>query len=86
MLLKDISRAIERQYSHELLNARRTIAEIQHLGPRVVRCVIFLANGDLQQLEYYTQQALQDPRDVMYWAEYDRDTDEQLRDFNEPFT
>ena len=55
---------------------RQTLAEELGIEP----------GGDLQQLEYYTQQALQDPRDVMYWAEYDRDTDEQLRDFNEPFT
>ena len=85
VLLTDISRAIERQHAQDLLAARRIIAEIQHLGPRVVRCVLYLADGDLQKLEHFTDQALQDPRDVMYWAEYDRDSNDQVRDFNEPF-
>lgn len=84
MLLKDISRAIERQYSRELLNARRIIAEIEHLGPRVVRCVVHLSAGDLEQLKHYAEQALQDPRDVMWWAEYDGDSNTQVRNFNDP--
>jgi hypothetical protein len=85
MLLTDISRRVERHYSRELLSARRIIAEIEHLGPRVVRCVIYLANGDLQQLKHYVEQALIDPRDVMYSAEYDPGSDARLRDFNDAF-
>jgi hypothetical protein len=85
MLLKDISRVIERQYSRDLLSARRIIANIEHLGPRVVRCVIHLADANLEQLEHYTQEAQADPRVVMYRAEYGPDSDEQLRDFNKEF-
>ncbi len=85
MLLTDISRAIERQYAGEQLSARRIVAEIERLGPRVVRCVIYLARGDLQRLRYYTQQALLDPRDVMHWAEHDSGSDERRRDFSNVF-
>lgn len=85
MLLTDISRAVERQYSRELLSARRILAQIDYLGPRVVRCVIHLAEGDLHRLQHYADQAHLDPRDVMYWAEHDPHTGARLRDFNDEF-
>ena len=56
---------------------------------RIVRCIIFLAKGDLQQLTQRIVDAKNDPRDVMYWAEYmNRNSLEEatrVRDFNKPF-
>jgi len=59
--------------------------------PRQLRCIIHLANGDLEKLVYYTQICLKDTRDVMFAAEY-RQTGpgfgtklERIHDFNLPF-
>lgn len=72
----------------ELLNA--ALKEDDCLrGERIVRCIIFLANGDLGQLTLSIEDAKGDPRDVMYWAEYlNRDSlgsATRVRDFNKPF-
>ena len=52
--------------------------------PRISRCILFLANGDMNRLVHYADRALLDPRDVMAWSEYD-EHDQRLRDFNQPF-
>ncbi len=52
-------------------------------GPRIVRCVVFLANGDMSKLRHFVGQAVKDYRDVIYWAEYDPAG--RTRDFNQPF-
>lgn len=51
---------------------------------RVVRCIIHLAEGDTERLLHFIGAAKTDYRDVIYWAEYDRN-DQRLRDFNQPF-
>jgi len=51
---------------------------------RILRCVVFLARGDLERLAHFANQARADYRDVIYWAEYD-ERDRHLRDFNSPF-
>ena len=56
---------------------------------RVIRCIVFLANGDLTDLSKYIETATFDTRDVMLWAEYDKLSSElnykRLRDFNKTF-
>ncbi len=56
---------------------------------RIIRCIIFLATGDLAELKKIIQMATADPRDVMFAAEY-RDGDDKhnyirIRDFNQTF-
>jgi hypothetical protein len=51
---------------------------------RVVRCVVHLAEGKVDRLLHFIGCATTDYRDVIYWAEYDRN-DQRLRDFNQPF-
>lgn len=51
---------------------------------RVLRCVLFLASGELARLAHYAERAQADWRDVIYWAEYD-DQDRRIRDFSLPF-
>ena len=56
--------------------------------PRVIRCVIHLSNKDLEKFKESLNQAITDPRDVMFWAEYTRQENEEskrIKDFNEPF-
>lgn len=55
---------------------------------RIIRCIIFLANGNMQKLEEYIQAAITDPRDVILWAEYEdisQPTPKRLHNFNNPF-
>lgn len=55
---------------------------------RTIRCVIFLAHGDIDKLEFYIKIASNDPRDVMFQAEYinfDKENPDRKRDFNKPF-
>jgi hypothetical protein len=52
---------------------------------RVLRCIVFLARGELSLLVHNADRARSDRRDVIYWAEYD-EHDRQVRDFNLPFS
>ncbi|MBA6339287.1 hypothetical protein H4J57_19045 [Colwellia sp. BRX8-7] len=51
---------------------------------RIVRCTLFLSESDYDSLESYTNKALNDPRNVLWWAEYDN-RNVQKRDFNYSF-
>jgi hypothetical protein len=53
--------------------------------PRILRCVLFLAQGDATRLIQMADRTRMDWRDVIYWAEYE-EHDFRMRDFNEPFT
>lgn len=58
-----------------------------YTGPetdRVCRCILHLANGDVSKVGHFVEAAIADYRDVIHWAEYDRD-DHWLRDFTRPF-
>lgn len=50
---------------------------------RIIRCVLFLAQGNRKKLEHFIEQARLDFRDVIYWAEYDASG--RINDFNLPF-
>jgi hypothetical protein len=38
---------------------------------RIIRCIVFLSNGKIEKLGKYINSAINDPRDVMLWAEYE---------------
>ncbi len=56
---------------------------------RVIRCIIFLANGSLIDLNTYIEKATFDTRDVMLRAEYEKLNGDinfkRKRDFNRTF-
>lgn len=56
---------------------------------RVIRCIIFLSDKDITNLEDYIEKATYDPRDVMLRAEYTNrgpgERIKRIRDFNKPF-
>ena len=52
--------------------------------PRIARCVVHLADRELDKLTYYVECAHKDWRDVIWWAEYDGG-EKQLRDLNREF-
>jgi hypothetical protein len=51
---------------------------------RIIRCVLFLSESDYDSLKVYTQKAIDDPRNVLWYAEYDN-RNVQKRDFNYSF-
>jgi hypothetical protein len=66
------------------------IVETENLKTdRVIRCIIFLAKGDLNELKKYIDNAIFDTRDIMLWAEYEKLEGEnnfkRIRDFNQTF-
>ncbi|WP_445725609.1 hypothetical protein [Flavobacterium sp.] len=56
---------------------------------RVIRCIIFLAKGNLTDLSKYIESATFDTRDIMLWAEYEKLSGDlnykRQRDFNKTF-
>jgi len=70
-----------------LKNAVSKTIDLNH--PRVIRCIIFLAEKDLKKLRSSIQTAINDPRDVMFWAEYinrgSGENPKRIRDLNNTF-
>ncbi len=76
-VMKTLREAIEK---HDYINSGR-----------ILRCIIYLADKNFEALKKYIDNAIGDPRDVMYWAEYvNREKGFQgdpkrVRDFNKTF-
>jgi hypothetical protein len=69
---KDIKEKIFRDFGGNHLIAIGLLKAFETesgLSPRVSRCIVHLAKGDLGKLETYIQSAKYDWRDVIYWAE-----------------
>ena len=85
----DIHTRLARDYSADArLAATKLLLTIPDLKPRVARCVIHLAGGNLAELGRYVQAAVTDPRDVLFWAEYEDHESEaprRVRDLDRPF-
>lgn len=58
-------------------------------NPRIIRCIIFLADKNIEKLKVCVESAKTDPRDIMLWAEYIQsgpgDQTKRIRDFNKTF-
>lgn len=72
----------------EILQSRLT--QIDYLNnDRIIRCIIYLSKGSIEELKRYLQLGQQDPRDVMFLAEYKEgstfDNHKRIRDFNKTF-
>jgi hypothetical protein len=56
---------------------------------RIVRCIVFVSKGDLNNLQKNIIAATNDPRDIMLWAEYEILSDgfnyKRISDFNNTF-
>ena len=62
------------------------MAENQELSvDRILRCIVFVANGELDLLDKAIELAKIDYRDLIVWAEYDEKR-EQVRDLSVPFS
>jgi hypothetical protein len=66
------------------------IAKTEYLNlDRIIRCILFLAEKDIDKLKKNIEAAEFDPRSVMLWAEYKetvrRFHPKRIRDFNKTF-
>jgi hypothetical protein len=91
---KDISEKIVLDFEDNASEAFRILDEAilkrDYLGhPRIIRCIIFLSDKDLNNLKNNINMAAGDPRDVMFCAEYihrgQGASPKRIRDFSKPF-
>jgi hypothetical protein len=58
-------------------------------NPRLIRCIIFLADKNIKKLKVCLDSAKTDPRDIIMWAEYIQsgpgDQTKRVRDFSKTF-
>jgi hypothetical protein len=78
----DIEEIIKKNFGKDCLLAIDLLSAFEtedKLGPRVSRCIVHLAGGDIVKLEASIQNARDDWRDVIYSAEA------VPSEFNKPF-
>ena len=86
MLPEDIARRVNSEFAQPD-RAPVVLALEAYDGPepdRVRRCILHLASGALEKVSHFVEAASADYRDVIYWAEYDKD-DRRVRDFSRAF-
>jgi len=88
---KDIKIEIQKSFKQRSKDAieliQKQFADTK-MSNRIIRCVIFLAEGDLEKLEHFIDIAKTDYRDVIFMAEYtDHESKhpKRIRDFNRSF-
>jgi len=90
----DINKRIQTDFGENAIKATSILIDAINNADylktdRVIRCIIFLAKGNLIDLNRYIENATFDTRDVMLWAEYEKLSDDlnyrRLRDFNNTF-
>ncbi len=89
VMVVDIQNKLELDFGPKLVFAKDELEALYIttnwlVSDRVVRSVIYLANGDIDLLKENIERALTDYKDLLWQAEYNRG-DEQLRDFNKTF-
>ena len=91
MLARDIWGKVNRDFGtpEEAALALSVLADFvdqnQELASdRLLRCIVFVAKGDLNRLEKAIDLAKEDYRDLIVWAEYDEKS-KRVRDLTNPF-
>ncbi len=91
---KDIHERIESDFGDKASEVIRilddAILKADYLNHnRIIRCILFLADKDIEKLKRNIDTATYDPRDVMLWAEYTNQGQganiKRIRDFNKSF-
>lgn len=94
ILKKDISNRIHSDFKKSSNEAteilQKGVSKTDYLkSDRVIRCILFSADGNLTKLKQNIEYAIIDWRDVVFWAEYSNlegnKTPKRIRDFNRTF-
>lgn len=86
MLPADIIKRIKMDFGVDEKIAKQVLEEKldgKGFSPRVYRCVVVLAAKSLDKLKEMADLAVEDYRDVIASAEYDKD-ENQIADYNKP--
>lgn len=86
----DIFLKIERDFGSNAPQVHLIIEKLEAktrglIGKRILRSIIFLANGDLNKLQLVIELAKTDWRDVLLQAEYSYPDMNRVRDFEKTF-
>lgn len=91
---KDIVEEMKVRFDSDFSEANRMLNEylskFDYLNSdRIIRCVIFLSDNGIESFKSFLESAKGDPRDVMWWAEYENreslETNKRVRDFDKTF-
>lgn len=82
----DIERWIKDHYA-DVARAKQTLEPVLTIDtpisiPRILRNILYLSERDYDSLAAYVRKAVDDPRNVLWWAEYDN-RNVQKRDFSQ---
>ena len=92
MLPQDITTRVRSDFlEDDAIAILQLLNELQNEDPkifcdRILRCIVFSAQGSFDWFASAVALARIDWRDVIVNAEYDRDRETRRRDFNLPFT
>jgi hypothetical protein len=92
MLPQDIITKVQQDFAKDdAVVIIQLLTELQVENPRVfsdriLRCIVFSADGSFDEFACQVKLARLDCRDVIMNAEYDRDWKTHSRDFNSPFS
>jgi len=92
-LPKDIIKEMKIRFDSDFDSADKILTEYlienEYLdSDRIIRCVVFLTQNGIENWKSNLNSAKSDPRDVMFWAEYENRNSEQpkrVRNFNKSF-
>ncbi len=87
MFASDIAKKITELFGVQSEKAKEVLRKLDDSTgsqSRVIRCVLVLSEGDINKLEEVTNFAIDDYRDVISGAEYDKDGN-RIANFNNPF-
>ena len=91
-IIQEMQIRFESEYPEAQKLLGKYVTENEYLdSDRIIRCIIFLSNNGLESFKSYLESAKTDPRDLMWWAEYERPTNatdktQRIYDFNKPFS
>ncbi|MCK7590749.1 hypothetical protein M0G43_09200 [Subsaxibacter sp. CAU 1640] len=85
---------MKNRFDSDLISANKILTEYlkeyDYLNSdRIIRCVIFLTQNGIENFEKNLILAKVDPRDVMFWAEYENHNENhpnRILDFNKTFS
>lgn len=86
----DVDRRLRLEYEpQEVIEIYAAFEDLQrtapHINSRIFRCILHLAEGNVNRLLELVENARIDYRDVILWAEYDQRGRTRLHDFNKAF-
>ena len=86
----DIYQKVERDFGEKAVDVHSALTELDAktkglVSPRLIRAILYLANGDIERFQEKLKLAQTDWRDVLLQAEYTCPANDHVRDFNKTF-